>query len=345
MTEVIPLDPLTDVRWDALVSEFPQATAFHSSAWARVLHSTYGYKPAYFAGMAGTGADFLMPLMQVRTAFSRPRAVCLPFTDECAPLGRTPEGLRRALKESRDRACEAGCSWTEIRSDTNETGVPPGPVQFYGHLLDLENSPDALLRRMHPSIRQGLRKADRSGLMVTHPESLEGIHAFYRLQCQTRRRHGLPPQPFRLFLNIQREFIRTGRGFISMVSQAGAPIAAVLFLVQGNRATYKFGASLPEAASTRATTLAMWTAIRRCSDSGVSRIDFGRTEVGNSGLRAYKLRWGTQEYDIRYTRYARSGRNLPPRKVAVHGFHNHLFRIMPSPLSRLVGAFLYRLMG
>ena len=41
------IDPRTTPEWDTFVAAHPEATVFHTTAWARVLTDTYGYKPSY----------------------------------------------------------------------------------------------------------------------------------------------------------------------------------------------------------------------------------------------------------------------------------------------------------
>ena len=38
-------------------------------------------------------------------------------------------------------------------------------------------------------------------------QSVEAVRIFYSLQCQTRKKHGLPPQPFKFFLNIHKHIL------------------------------------------------------------------------------------------------------------------------------------------
>src|SRR5205809_7902736 len=80
------IDPLQNGAWDSLLSGFPEATAFHTSAWARVLSRTYGHTPIYLRFDRADEPVALVPLMEVRSALTGVRGVCLPFTDFCGPL-------------------------------------------------------------------------------------------------------------------------------------------------------------------------------------------------------------------------------------------------------------------
>src|SRR6267143_1572505 len=75
------VNPLHERDWDESVSSHPQATIFHSSAWARVLSETYGHRPCYLRISARDEPLALVPMMEVQTLFTKARGVCLPFSD------------------------------------------------------------------------------------------------------------------------------------------------------------------------------------------------------------------------------------------------------------------------
>ena len=71
--------------WDSRLNHFPGATFFHGAAWARVLHSTYGYQPVYFATVEQDRLRSLLPVMEVNSWLTGRRGISLPFTDDCLP--------------------------------------------------------------------------------------------------------------------------------------------------------------------------------------------------------------------------------------------------------------------
>jgi len=84
--DAILVNPLVNGEWDEAIRMHRDATIFHSSAWARVLANTYGHRPCYIQ-MSLNGNPFaLVPMMEVQSALTRSRGICLPFSDYCAPL-------------------------------------------------------------------------------------------------------------------------------------------------------------------------------------------------------------------------------------------------------------------
>jgi hypothetical protein len=78
---LVPVDPLQHPGWDALLSSREDCSFFQSSAWARVLHDTYGHRPLYLCRISNSRLEALLPLMEVSSWCTGKRGVSLPFTD------------------------------------------------------------------------------------------------------------------------------------------------------------------------------------------------------------------------------------------------------------------------
>jgi len=110
----------------------------------------------------------------------------------------------------------------------------------------------------------------------------------------------------------------------------------------GRHAIYKFGASDEAQQQLRANNLVMWRAILHYASEGFADLDFGRTSLGNEGLRKFKLGWGARELAADYVRYDFRRSAYVPARDEAQGWHNQVFQALPLPLSRLAGSLLYR---
>ena len=86
ISPISPIDPLEYPNWDDLLLTNDQSTFFHTSAWARVLHESYNYKPLYFTSIDDGKISVLIPIMEIRSFITGRRGVSLPFTDYCKPI-------------------------------------------------------------------------------------------------------------------------------------------------------------------------------------------------------------------------------------------------------------------
>jgi GNAT acetyltransferase-like protein len=335
------LDPVHDPGWDAVVALHRDAGCFHTSAWAKVLHQTYKHHPFYLQFSRGRSLAALIPLMEVRSLFTGRRGVCLPFSDACEPLIFD----RAAVDLVRDRlvrfAQERGWKHLEIRGGKFFQLAPSAATKFYGHTLELRNGAVESITRFASSVRRAIRKAERSDVSAVVLGDRAAIGDFYRLHVQTRRRHGLPPQPASFFLNIYEHIIKPGLGFIVLARRGSRPIAAAIFFRFGKNALYKYGASDKRFQEFRANNLVMWQGIQFLARGNAEKLHFGRTACENDGLRRFKLSWGTEEETINYFRVDPSGRKYLVAGAPDSDFHKRIFGRLPLVLNRLAGSVIY----
>ena len=340
------VDPVRDASWDEEALGHPGCTAFHTSGWARVLSETYGHRAEYCRITRGGTVVALLPLMNLRSKLSAARGISLPFTDLCGPLvfggdRESAEGVVRAILENAGAlAMERGWKYVEFRGD----GVAPEgakrAVSFHGHSVQLEGEAE-MLGRMDGAWRRALRKGERSGLTASTERSREAMLEFYGLHAQTRRHHGLPPQPVSFFLNIQKHMMELGNGFVSVVRQSGRAVAASVFLRHGAKAIYKYGASDRKQLEARPNNLAMWHGMKTLAAEGCETLHLGRTSMGNEGLRRFKLGLGAEESVISYYKYEPRDRTWEAGADHAGGAHNRIFSRMPLAINRLLGTLIY----
>ena len=335
------LDPINDPSWDHVAALHRDAGCFHASAWARVLHQTYKHQPFYLQFLHGRTLAALVPLMEVRSPFTGRRGVCLPFSDACEPLIFDPDATTLVTDQLVRFARERHWKYLEVRGGKSFRLTASPVAQFYGHTLDLRSGTEELITRFASPVRRAIRKAERSGVNVLIVRNRQAIGDFYQLHVQTRRRHGLPPQPAFFFLSIYEHIIKSGLGFIVLAHRGSRPIAAAIFFCFGKNALYKYGASDKRFQELRANNLVMWQGIQLLARTGAEKLHFGRTECENDGLRRFKLSWGTEEETISYFRVDSSGRQFLADTRHDSGFHKRIFGTLPLVFNRLAGSMIY----
>ena len=83
--------------------------------------------------------------------------------------------------------------------------------------------------------------------------------------------------------------------------------------------TYKYGASDVAFLDRRPNNLLFAEAIGYGVEHGFERLDFGRTDYDNPGLRTFKLGWGATEHQLAYTYLGAPGREGTDERVPSHG--------------------------
>jgi hypothetical protein len=307
-----------------------------------VLHHAYGFEPLYLVVQDSGSLIAALPMMDVRSWLTGRRGVSLPFTDECGSLGTDERAQRATYEFLLDLSKTKGWDYFECRGGPSFVKDAPSSTGFFGHRLDLGRTEGAILDGTASSTRRAIRKAEQSGLSVEFSQDLDTVRAFHELLCKTRRRHGMPPQPFSFFQEIHRHILQAGKGWIALARVGRISVAGAVFFRFGSTAVYKYGASDDKFQQLRANNLVMWQSIQRLSHEGIQALDFGRTSLRNEGLRRFKLGWGTTERPIDYFRYDCRNECFVSADDRSSGWQNQLFRMLPTPISRLMGAVLYK---
>ena len=337
-------NPTSQDKWDSDLSVWPSGSFFHTAAWAAVLVQAYRYRPVYIAHYKRNRLTALLPVMETDSFLTGKRGVSLPFTDACSPLADSDEQLRALIQFALRYAVKH--RW---RSLTFRTERPlPFPAvtscQYLYHRLDLRRSDRAIERKVRKSTLRNVRQALRAHVSVRVSQTLQSIREFYKLNCLTRKRHGLPPQPWYFFRAVHEKIIAKRLGHVFIAHLRGKPIAASIFFHFRNQVYYKYGASDLAYQQWRPNNLVMWEALQHYRARGCVMADFGRTEVAHNGLRQFKRGWGADEDRLYYYKYNTK------RRVFMSGIQDNppgytLLRKMPVSLLRLLGHLLYPHIG
>jgi hypothetical protein len=336
------INPVEDSSGNVRLAAQPKWSFFHTTGWAKVLADTYGYTPVYFQADEADGQLACLPLMEVDSWLTGRRGIGLPFTDECEPLVTEAATLQKLFRDAVEFGRSRGWKYIECRGGQELFQGASASLSFYGHELDLTPGEEKLFAGLEGSVRRAVRKAEKAGVTVEVLASLEAVEIFYALQCQTRKKHGLPPQPFRFFLNIHRHVLSQKGGMVVLARHAGRPVAASMYFISGERAIYKYGASDERHQAWRGGNLVMWVAIKEFVRRGLKHLDMGRTSTGNEGLRKYKLGWGAVEHKIEYVKFDLKKNKFVTDTDGVSGWHTAVFQHMPVRISRFVGSMLYK---
>lgn len=341
------IDPCTDPRWDELVSRHPRATAFHKKEWLTALHETYGYEPfAVTSAEPGEPLADAFAACRIRSWLTGTRIVSLPFTDHCDPLGSDEASAERLLTRMVEESRRGRCSYLELRPLSTPWTMADGfqPSETYCfHELDLAPTLEELHKNLHKdSIRRKIRRAEEMHLGYETGRSNELIEAFYNLLLITRRRHHLPPQPKGWFRNLLKHM--GDAACIRVARKDGAAIAAILTLQHRGKLIYKYGCSDGAYHQLGAMPFLFWKLIEEGKGSGAESIDFGRSDVENEGLIAFKSKFGAAKRTLTYFRHPRTEK----KNAGDWGdsqLARRVFSILPDGVLSAAGKVLYKHIG
>ena len=338
------INPLEYPGWDELLLTNENCSFFHSSSWARVLCESYKYKPLYFTSIRNGGLSDLIPIMEIKSLLTGRRGVSLPFTDYCQPIISDKSHFKEIIDYIIDYGKRVGWKYIEWRGGEGYFQDTIHSTFYYGHTLDLTQNEQELISSFRSSTKRNINKAVKEGVTIDICNSFKSIKEFYRLNCKTRKHHGLPPQPFYFFKKIYEHITSKKKGFVVLASFKQRAISGAVYFHFRDQAIYKYGASERRHQHLRANNLVMWEAIKWFKQNGFKEFSFGRTEPENTGLLQFKRGWGTEEKTIFYYKY--DLKNAAFKKDHSRAKTSYaLFKNMPSPLLKLAGTLLYRHVG
>jgi lipid II:glycine glycyltransferase (peptidoglycan interpeptide bridge formation enzyme) len=219
---------------------------------------------------------------------------------------------------------------------------------YYTHSLQLDSNPTQLMASFHRScVRQKIQQTIRNNVCLKRGENEADLQQFYKLYVMTRRRLGLPPQPYIFFKMIWETFSPANQVMLLIAEQEGKTVAGMLLFKFKGRVSAEFLASDLKYRSVHPDHFLFWEAIKLAYGEGYEFFDFGRTSLSNKTLAAFKNRWGTKEIDL--PNYFYPGKNIANGFICEGSLRNRfvrgIFRHTPLTALKCVGNLYYRHCG
>lgn len=344
---IYSVEPLVDPRWAEFVESHPASSLAHRPEWLNALKDTYGYQPVVYT-TAGPGEALTNGFVSCRiySWLTGRRIVSLPFTDHCDLLTSNDDDSAKLLNSLGELVWTERLNYVELRpralagADVSKWWRS---MTYSHHELDLRPALNDLFRATHKTgIQQPIRRAEREQLEYSEGNSDTHLARFYELLLLTRRRHGLPPQPIDWFRALIRNL--GDRLKIRVASKDGRAVASILTIYAGSKVFYKYGCSDATHHNLGGVPFLIWKTIEDAKGSGLTVLDFGRSDADNPGLIVFKERWNATRYTLTYLRLSSRIEN---KISAPHAspLVQRVFSRLPDPLLASMGRLLYRHLG
>lgn len=342
------INPWEYKNWDDLVCLQKEYSFFHSSAWAQVICDSYNYNPLYFILINRKELQAVIPLVEVKSFLTGHRGVSLPFSDYCEPIMGQGIDATDVIDSIINYGKKAGWDHIEFKTTKKFHNKLEPSQYFYKHFLNLSENENTTFNSFHEGTRRNIKRAIKNGVTTCTSHSFDSVKEFYRLHCITRKRQGIPPQPFYFFENIFKHVISKKKGFIVLASFEGNNIAASVYFNFHKKAYFKYGAFDKTYYDLRSSYLVMWEAIRWFCQNGFESICFGRTDMKNNGLLQFKRGWGTEENIIIYYNFNLKNNlnnNLQKNLNIIFPASRLKLSFLPVSILKIIGLLFYKHAG
>jgi hypothetical protein len=363
---VVPIDPAQDPRYDAFVAAHDQATAYHAGAWARILGSTYGFRPSYLALVGGDDAIAgVMPLMYTRGLVSGKRMRSLPVVPTAGPLATSPEGVAALFEAAcRETDRRAGELIAASRGGGYEESVPGLRARSRHPVWITPLSPDpdefrASWKKRSNNLWRSIKKSETAGVTVREGTSEDDLRIFYGLYLQTMKRHRSLPRPWRQMKLDQQLLGPSGVFRLFLAEHQGRVVAAGVFHAYRDTVDLLYNGSDNAERDLRANFGLYWHAIRWSIENGFKHFDWGEAQQGGT-LSRFKAQWSAEPVAHHSYHYApgASDAETPSRADRIRHQHDVIdvqgvtsrrdeiidkaWERAPAALTRLAGEVVYR---
>ncbi|MGQ9778047.1 MAG: GNAT family N-acetyltransferase [Thermodesulfobacteriota bacterium] len=293
-----------------------------------------------------------LPLFEVRSPILGTRLVSIPFATLCDPLVSEREQLGMLLETADGLMRALGAGYLEIRAHHSAQLLRSQMMQerlaYKCHFLDLTIPLEQLFAKFHRhAVRYMIRKAGRFPFDLSIARDVVDMESFYRLYVLTRKRLSLPPQPFKFFLELQRQLGPKGGVLVLLAGLKGKTVGGLLLLYHKERISVE-AVGFDESESHKGTQFFLfWEAIKMARNRGFKIFDFGRTSVENQGLMTFKGRWGTKLSDLPFFYYPTFAVNeLRPREKTIpYKMVRFICKVTPVRFYPLLGELVYKHLG
>ena len=225
---------------------------------------------------------------------------------------------------------------------------------FSNYSIALDDGPGVLYSRLHKScVQRRIKKSEREGVEIREGHSIEDLRVFHKLNLETRRRQGMPSQPYRFFRNLLRNFEDSGELKMLFAEYRGRTVGSLLLIgyraASGNSGGldtlyYKYGASVSKYFYLGFNPALFWKAITLAGEQGYSRLDLGRaSDTDEKSLGEFKLHLGAEKSPLHY--YSTSKAYAAAGKSPMVLLAGKCIKASPPWLSGLTGRLFYRYLG
>lgn len=323
--------------WDRFVFEATAGTFFHRAGWRNIFRDVFGLKPRYLLAERDGKLVGILPLVHQRSLLFGNALLSAPFCVDGGPLAVDVAADAALTAAALSLLNQTRAAYVEFRS---RRARHPGWISktnlyatFAGPISADDNANLLAIPRKQRAV---VRKTIESSLISEVDPDVENL---FRVYSESVRNLGTPVFPKRYFAELKRVF--GSDCDVVVVKDAGAPVSAVLNFYHKETVLPYYGGGTFAARRSGANDFLYWEVIRRASQRGYRRFDFGRSKVG-TGAFAFKKNWGFEPDFLEYEYYVRGGGSLPDKNPLnpKYSLLIEAWKRLPLPVANFIGPLL-----
>jgi FemAB-related protein (PEP-CTERM system-associated) len=327
--EIHIVDP--EPRWSGAVDRLSSARLAHAPAWHAAIRRAYGHTPLYLAAVDGDYLVGVLPSFVVRRPLGGTVVTSMPFLDSGGPcVASAPVAaalVERLVAEARARHARV----VELRSSV-PLPIDAPPLDSKVNMTLTLDAPDALWRRFDKTVRNQVRKAERSGLTVECGGGPD-LAAFYDVFVERMRDLGSPVHAFGFLQHVVDAFAGDAR--VMLVKHGRETVGGLVAIAFRDRLVVPWATCRKEYFASCPNMLLYWRTIESACAEGFRHFEFGRS-TRESGTWRFKKQWGAEEEPLFWYRIPIGAPRLASSSVGADVLAR-MWQRLPLAITRQVG--------
>jgi serine/alanine adding enzyme len=282
--------------WNEYVLSSNEALVTHLYEFKKVFKESYNLNSIYLGFYDSDKLIGILPSVVIKQPFSKPFLVSLPFFNYSGIL-RDSNYPEQVILDS----------LMNFIKDRNLAGFENRTINYTDYLntneltlkRELPDSSEKLWKELDAKVRNQIRKAQRSGLVLKW--GVDQIDEFYEIYARNMLTLGTPVHSKLFFKSICNEL--KNYTDVLTVRKDKTAISAMLVIKFKKQLSDPFASSLKKYLSLNPNMLLYWGALQYGCDNNFCEFDFGRSSI-NSGTYKFKLQWDAEPYNLSYDFYS-----------------------------------------
>lgn len=304
---VVAMEALDGERWNQRIAAVAGPMQL-TTEWAAFVQAKDGVWPYFYESSHGAAASGILYLARSRRW---PLSLWPTAFSDCLPIGPGGSNALPAIEQLlRERGVvefqqnsfafdgDAPCDLASLGFSTLER------LEFG---LSLEEGCEAAWQRFRPTLRNDLRRFERSGVVCSLRSDVDVVDVLHTIEQATAVRHraqgkAVEPMGREVYQMLWTYLIRPGRARVYIAEQAGNALAFAVVGAVGEQAYYLYGGAIPEALKLNAPKGLLWHAIQAEHERGVRHMNLGgmaasaaQPDSVDHGLYKFKTAFGATE--------------------------------------------------
>lgn len=268
---------------------------FHRPQWERVF-GVYGLPYQRATVQRGGRIVGALPLVCQKSPVFGRQLVSLPWFDAAGIAAEDAAARRELIERALETAEVFGAKVVQLRQSERLDLSPHERTDKVVQRLRLEADSETLWNRFKASVRNQVRKAEKSGLAADRGGG-RLLDEFFTVYSRNMRDLGSPSHSRRFFEAVLQAFPDESR--IYVVRHGEKAVGGGLTLADGATLEIPWASSLREYNGHCVNHAMYWRILEDACREGFEWFSFGRSTAG-SGAYRYKKQWGTEEVTLHW---------------------------------------------